>query len=214
MVAPKPPIPWSPKDPRMRYTSSTFRPYATALGQLALAWNGLHERLAFMYCMLMGGGQVNHFFATWYAIKNDRYQRDMFLAAAKVDISGLKGYFPRLLDDIVWIWKKCNEVEEARNNALHSPLVLMREGVTPNWYMGHHRATKLAKGADLLAELRWCRDAATTLSDFVWQLDRAMGDSTSAWPDRPTWQTREGTKRTTLRQRPATPPAPPQPSSG
>ena len=42
------------KDPRTNLSRTEFRPYATALGQIALAWNGLHERLAFLFCMANG----------------------------------------------------------------------------------------------------------------------------------------------------------------
>jgi hypothetical protein len=43
----------------------------------------------------MGGGQVNHFFAIWYAIKNDRAQRDMLLAATNINIADLSSYYPK-----------------------------------------------------------------------------------------------------------------------
>jgi hypothetical protein len=135
---PRRPIePGSPgwKDPRLNLSRAEFRPYATALGQIALAWNGLLERLAFLFCMVMGGGQVNHFFATWYAIKNDRAQRDMLLAATKVDIANLSLYCPKLKEDITWLLKRCDEIEEARNDALHSPFVLMHSGVQPGYHM-------------------------------------------------------------------------------
>ena len=38
------------------YTHPAFRPYTTALGELALAWNGLHSEMALLFCTLMGGG--------------------------------------------------------------------------------------------------------------------------------------------------------------
>jgi hypothetical protein len=183
------------KDPRVQYARSEFRPYATTLGRIALAWNGLHERLAFLFCMLMGGGQVNHFFAAWYAIKNDRSQREMLGAVTKVDISNLSALFPKMQEEVAWILARCNDVEEARNNALHSPLVLMHRGVEPAYHMGHERANKLAKRRDLLAELRWCQKAATGLSDYVYAIDRALEDIQNKWPDRPKWPTREDTKR-------------------
>jgi hypothetical protein len=211
----KPVIPWSPQDPRMRFTSPEYRPYATALGQIALAWNGLHERLAFFFCGLMGGGNVAHYYAVWYAVKNDRSQRDMLMAAAKADVSGLSSYFPTLIDDITWVWKKCNDVEDARNDALHSPLISLHGEVHPNSYMGHFRAGKLAKKGDLMAELRWCRVASTVLSDYVYELDRSTTDISRPWPDRPKWPTREDTKRKKPRRRGVpkarSPPPPPSP---
>jgi hypothetical protein len=195
------------RDERVHFTRPEFRPYATALGQLALAWNGLHERLAFLFCMVMGGGQVNHFFAVWYAVKNDRAQRDMLLASAKVDISNLSSWSPKMLDEITWIYGKCNEVEEVRNNALHSPLILMRRGpderiVEPAYHMGHERAIKLARKQNLMVELRWCRNAATVLSQYTYEIDGAMEGRGSLWPDRPRWPTREETKSKKPRQEP------------
>ena len=147
----------------------------------------------------MGGGQVNHFFAIWYAIKNDRAQRDMLLAATNIDIADLSSYCPKFKEEVTWIWKRCKDVEEARNNALHSPFVLMHSGVQPGYHMGHERATKLAKRQDVLTELRWCRDAAKVLSDYVQAIDRALEDARHTWPDRPKWPTREDTKRKTRR---------------
>ena len=44
---------WAPSVP---YTHAIFRPYVTALGQLALAWNDLHETLAMLFLSVMGGG--------------------------------------------------------------------------------------------------------------------------------------------------------------
>ena len=151
----RPREPGSPgwKDPRLNLSRAEFRPYAAALGQIALAWNGLLERLAFLFCIVMGGGQVNHFFAIWYAIKNARAQRDMLLAATNVDIANLSLYRPKLKDEVTWIWKRRNEIEESRNNALHSPFVLMHSGVQRGYYMGHERATKLARQQDVLNEL-------------------------------------------------------------
>jgi hypothetical protein len=131
--------------------------------------------------------------------KNDRAQRDMLLAATNIDISDLSSYCQKFKDEVTWISKRCNNVEEARNNALHSPFVLMHSGVQPGYHMGHERATKLAKQQDVLTELRWCRDAAKVLSDYVQAIDRALEDARHTWPDRPKWPTREDTKRKTRR---------------
>ena len=179
-------------------TSRVFDPYTKALGQLALAWNELHETLSVVFCMVMGGGLVNQFLAIWHEIKVDRAQRDILLAAARAgQMNGSP--FPRLVADLEWIWTKAREVEDARNDALHSPLWGSHRGpgasvVVPMTGLGHVRAKKLG-AKDLLSEFRWCRDAAVVLTAFARELDHAMQGYGLAWPDRPDWPNRGQTKK-------------------
>jgi len=176
------------------YTDPAFRPYATALGQLALAWNGLHEELAILFCTVMGGRFSNHFLAVWHALKVDRAQRDILLAAANCDVPGVHDNYPRLRDEIAWICDRATAVEDARNNALHSPLWGHRRYadvvlIMPGSAFGHVRARNLER-KNLLAEFRWCRDAATTLSDFLGEIESAVADHSRPWPGRPHWPER------------------------
>jgi hypothetical protein len=177
-----------------RYTSKSFRPYTLALGQLALAWNGLHETLAQLYCRLMAGGlmgkePVNQHLAVWHALKMDRAQRQILLAAAK---SNTWGAVPvTLIDDIKWICGRADVVEDARNDALHSPLWAYERGpretiVMPVTFLGHVRATKLFD-KDLLVEFRWCRDAAIALDDYAIGIADSLFDPMKPWPGRPLW---------------------------
>jgi hypothetical protein len=204
------------------YTDKAFRPYVAALGQIALAWNGLHQSLAMLFCLVMGGGFVGRFLAIWHAIKNDRTQRDVLLAAAKAETGYQSERERRLIDDVEWICKRADSVEEARNNALHSPLWGNKRGpeiiVMPVIGLGHDRAkklwAKLKDKDDLLVELRWCRRAAMTLNEFAQAIDDAMTDSRVPWPERPTWPTHER-PNSTKRHRPARRvkhPRPPPPS--
>jgi hypothetical protein len=113
-------------------TSRAFGPYVTALGQLTLAWNELHETLALVFCMVMGGGLVNQYLAIWHAIKVDRAQRDILLAAAKAgNVQGSS--YPNLVSDLEWICGKANAVEDARNDALHA---LMGISAWPRHHVG------------------------------------------------------------------------------
>ena len=147
-----------------------FHPYATALGQIAIAWNGLHESMSLLFCSLMGGGFVNQFLAVWHALKNDRAQRDILLAAAesladrRSDEERLK-----LITAIKWLRRQANAVEDARDDALHSPLLGYPSGVSPARVvpasgLGHVRAGKLMtkksllnlERADNLRHQIWC----------------------------------------------------------
>jgi hypothetical protein len=179
-------------------TNRAFAPYVTALGQLTLAWNELHETLALVFCMVMGDGMLNQYLAIWHAIKVDRAQRDILLAAVRAT-DGTP--YPNLVSDLEWICSKANTVEDARNDALHSPLWASWYGpgtpiVTPMTGLGHVRAQKL-QAKDLLTEFRWCRDAARVLTRFARQLDAAMSHFGSSWPDRPEWPNRGQTKMRT-----------------
>jgi hypothetical protein len=212
LMTPNPPSAWNWGYP---VTNKVFRPYAIALGQLALAWNELHETLALVFCMTMGRGMVNQYLAIWHAIKVDRAQRDILLSAAKA-IDGSP--YPTLAADLEWICIKANAVEDARNDALHSPLFSSRypsigPSVRPMTGLGHVRAKKL-EARDLLNEFRWCRDASQILTKFARDLDLAMSGFGLSWPDRPAWPNRGQTKRKKprLQVRPTKPPLLPESS--
>src|SRR5580704_7160746 len=91
---------------RLRYGKASFsdpafRPYVGALGQLALSWNALHETMAFLFCSVMGGGYSNQFLAVWHALKSDRSQRDILLAATESHMN--PAYSPQFVSDIKWL---------------------------------------------------------------------------------------------------------------
>jgi hypothetical protein len=183
-------------------TLPAYRPYALALGQLALAWNALHETLALLYCTIMGGGVVNQHLAVWHALKADRAQRDILLAAAQSNT--FESVPTRFMDDIKWICGRADALEDLRNDALHSPLVGHQwhpdnVEIAPRRGLGHIRAQKLGE-KDLLAEFRYCRDAAIALSSFAERMDRALSDYSEPWPDRPVWPTRRETNTTKPRR--------------
>jgi len=109
-------------------THPIFRPYVTALGQLALAWNRLHETLCSLYCTVMGAGIINQHLAVWHALKADRAQREILKAAAATNLFGV---IPKKFnEDIIWILERADSLEEARNNAIHSPLFVNSHPIT------------------------------------------------------------------------------------
>jgi len=177
------------------YTHARFRPYVIALGQVALAWNGLHEALALLFCAVMGGGVVNQFLAVWHALKTDRAQRDILRAATNSITQGTTR--PTLVDDVLWLCSRADSLEDTRNDIVHSPLWGYQRGpdeiiVMPVIGLGHTRAQKLFE-RNLLADFRWCRDAALLLTKFAGEMDRALSDDTLPWPERPAWPNRPAT---------------------
>ncbi len=180
-----------------RYTRPEMRPFVTALGQLALAWNDLQEMLAIIFSCLAETKDWNVALCAWYAIKSDRAQRQMLLAVVNELSERLVEPSKDEWEGIKWLIKEAEKLEDRRNDAIHSPLVFIGDsplwarakiaipGVKPATFLGNPRAAKLDKKADLLAEFRWCRDMATTLADYAHLLEIALSDAQKPWPDKP-----------------------------
>src|SRR5579862_6821487 len=66
---------------RHSFTEKEFAPYATAIGQLLLAWNDLHERLSSLFVMALGAGWVSRPLAVWHSTRADHSKRQMLRAA-------------------------------------------------------------------------------------------------------------------------------------
>jgi hypothetical protein len=184
-----------------RYTAREFRPYVAALGQLALAWNDLQESLAGLFWTTMlndgppqAGDTVDYRpLRIWQAVKSDRYQKDMLRAV--IEHSKIDWKRPKFVDDAKWLLKEAINLENSRNDAIHSPLFYVDRSlyglshpgkkIAPAAWLFNPRAVSLAKRVDLLAEFRYCRDAAMALSDFARELDSALVNPGRPWPDRP-----------------------------
>ncbi|MCX7309122.1 MAG: hypothetical protein NTZ72_14715, partial [Afipia sp.] len=51
-----------------KYNDPNFRPYAIAIGELALAWNGLHDVLGRLFWTIVGKSNYASL-AVWHSIK-------------------------------------------------------------------------------------------------------------------------------------------------
>jgi hypothetical protein len=185
------------------YSNDVFRPYTAALGQIALAWNGLHSAMAMLFCTVMGGGMSNQFPAIWHTLKNDGAQRDILQAAAKDSFGYASPVGAKVFEEITWINGQARKVSDARDDALHSPLWGFKRGrpeplVVPVTGLGHVRAKKLADAQrGLLTEFRWCRDSSLVLTDYVKDIDELLCRDPLpllSWPERPSLPNRGQTK--------------------
>lgn len=159
------------------FNEKKFEPFIRAIGQSTLLWNDLHEWLAHLYCIAIGGGYINKHLRVWNSIANDRAKRDMLLAAAKYNFVEDKGRRQTPLDAksfeaIKYLYDECQKLEEDRNNAIHAPLwkSLSDGEVYPSSAFGNQRAKKL-ENKSLLKEYQSCETqhtySATTLCCFM-----------------------------------------------
>jgi hypothetical protein len=96
--------------------------------------------------------------------------------------------------DIKWLLVKAEKLEDVRNNIIHSPLLdfdaisagfLSRNaGIQADDLTKNPRALKLAT-KNLLPEISWCRDMATTLRDYALLIDEVIWDKHEPWPSKP-----------------------------
>jgi hypothetical protein len=188
-----------------RYTAPEFKPYVAALGQLALAWNDLQESCAALFWTVMSpppqeGDFVNYTpLLVWHSVRSDRSQREMLRAAALNPQADWKR--PSAREDIKWLLDQAAKLEDARNDAVHSPLFIVDRSlyglagsgqpVAPAWWLSNPRAGKLSKRADLLSEFRYCRDTALALADFAQAMDGALVNQPRLWPERPALPNRD-----------------------
>lgn len=183
---------------RLRSESPEIEPYFIAIGEMTTAWATLHEILGALFSVLMLGntpapGDSIDWTPTyvWHTIKSDRTQRDMLDAAFKhsavLNAHKLKNELTTLG---TWLFEACRKLEDRRNDAVHSSLILTThekgiKEVVPNLFMKNPRAEKLSKLEDLLAELHCTRDNIIKLFFFAQQLHSALINPAAPLPDKP-----------------------------
>lgn len=183
-----------------------LRPIEIAIGQFALTWNDLHEKLGTLFSLVMGGEYVDQYVAIWDALQNDRAKRAVLLAALLAKDVSEAGNLHKMVEDIEWIVHQANVLENSSSDSRHSALAVtcdyflnerplvqswnsnIRLHVMPNVTLENYRARKMADKEiykKLLDEFRWRRDIAIELRNFSISVDVALSDSLYPWPNRP-----------------------------
>jgi hypothetical protein len=193
------------RTPRYRadkYTERQFEPYVRAIGRLALAWNALHELLGSTFVALTSGGPDVEFQKefqsrqAWNSLRADLAQRQMLKAVVTHATMEQRSAFPRLVSDVNWLIEKVNGLSVSRNDAIHSPLILITAGksilhwalrgpdyVAPDTAGGNEKALRLEK-KELLAEFNRCYRLTLSYRDYTMKLNWALYRR-HPWPDRP-----------------------------
>lgn len=207
--------------PRLdRFGERGFEPYVTAIGRLTLAWNSLHEAMARTFLILLAGANPDpdddrwaKVQEMWHSVRSDLAQREMLRAVAKNPTTKELESFPRLGEDIDWLISDVNVHSGARNDAIHSPLILVSgknplstlEGrafrIMPQ-YMGGNKMARRLLERELLADFRWCRDRTLVYRDFLAYVNRSLASASAPWPRRPSPPDRPPKKTLFQRQRP------------
>lgn len=185
------------------FAAKPFRPYALAIGQVALAFNHMHEMLGLLFAGVMQstGDVIHQSILVWHSAGLDRPKRQMLRAAIQQPSRDAVGRRPNMVADIKWLLDRADELEEVRNNTIHGPLFLMEPKpeyaddtetppmVMPDILLGNPRAQKLVNAlhkSGLLSEFRWCRDTARELTRYSVRMGFGLLDSALPWPNRPT----------------------------
>lgn len=169
---------------KLDFRTDSFRPYATAIGEMALAWNDLHETLKDLFWSSLGVENGVIAYAVWYSSKSDRAQRDMLRGLATTPAIGNR-LNNTTKPEVLWAIQRADSLEDLRNDILHSPFFASERGdVEPLWQAGHQRAKKLA-GKDLLREMNWFYGATLIVRDYAWEISQAVRHERNSLPERP-----------------------------
>ncbi len=162
-----------------------FKPYAIEIGQVTLAWNGLHQNLCVFFWFALGAGHIPSII--WNKLSNDRIQRDILRVV--IEAGGIDARDRRLTADLLWLLDEADKLAETRNIAVHAPLTILTDletgtaRVEPAAFWGNKRAKSL-KGKNIAQEFLWCAECTDILLRFAASLLRASPGSAS-WPERP-----------------------------
>jgi len=142
--------------------------HAEALCHVSLAWTRVHEIMAMLFGLLLRPVPEERAYAIWHSIKNDRSQRDMLWALAQASLSADS----EIRKAIKWAVEKLLSLENSRNDALHSPYVLVHDEergptMVANELTGNKRAANLS-GRDLGVELESYKKNVAAVADYLW----------------------------------------------
>jgi len=108
--------------------------HVTALGWVVVSWCELYEELGLLFVDVINPDKSAAVLAAWHEVRSDRTQRHMLLAAVKNTLNSK----PSVRKYIRWAIGQIDEMENARNNAVHAPV----------------ETTIWSRDSDLLTDLR------------------------------------------------------------
>jgi hypothetical protein len=95
-------------DPTFR--EPDFEPYTLAIGSLVLIWNDLHERLAWLFWILLRDDLPDRAIECWNSLRFDSPRRQALKDAAK-EVAKERSEFSKMSDEITWL---CDRLDVLR----------------------------------------------------------------------------------------------------
>jgi hypothetical protein len=184
---------------RHTFKEKEFEKHIKAIGELVLAWNDFHERLAPLFVFALGGGWIERPLALWHSMRTDQSKRNMLKIALDYIPPNETANRPKLVKEIKWILTECQPMEGIRDDAVHTPLYhyppletdsalarIIASGVFAEEIWGNKRAMRINRETqDLVAELEYAHTRIIILRDYAMAIDLAWGNERLPWPDRP-----------------------------
>jgi hypothetical protein len=167
----------------INFRTETYKPYAQALGEIALAWNDFHVTLSDLFWAVskVPNGLMPN--AIWNSLKSDRAQREALKSLVELAILG--HHLPMATKtEILWVLERADRLEDLRNDALHAPLY-GDGGTVFAWHqLGNKRAKKL-EGKNLLKEFSYFYDTTVVLREYTEKLSANLRSPNDPLPNRP-----------------------------
>jgi hypothetical protein len=173
-----------------------LKPYAEELGNLVIDWNTMQEGFCMLFCVLLEVENFDKALAIWHLLKSDKLQRDLVDAVAPH--CSLIRKDPKAIELIKWAVKHAMELGTHRDDAVHSPyVVLMEEPISLGSlsHFNHPRALGL-KEAELIGEFARIKGNIKAITLFVYKLQQYIIDlkhqnEHPTLPERPSLQKRK-----------------------
>ena len=204
------PLPNVVKPPSTEEAKVIFETYALAVGKVASAWNILHERLGSLFVTIVGARTPDIALAIWYSPDSDRVKQKMLKDVIESYPSWQWTWFqnhPKAKDDLSWLLDRAMNLGDARNNAIHAPVVLLTDDkgteIVASFLSPHGRAKNL-RGKEILVEFDWIERWADELTRFTQRVNQALQDASAPWPERPDKPNRKPRSTLGLPPRPRT----------
>jgi len=158
--------------------------HAAAIGEIAIAWNTLHELFGNIFHMLLSPANHEYCWAAWHSISSDSQQRTILNAVINAT---LKDAPNAVLQELKWVLHRVAPQE--RNASIHTPfMAIIEEGAikyVPSHQSGHRYATQL-KGKDLKVEFKTYHLRIIAAITFVRAINQLIfEDAKSPLPSRP-----------------------------
>jgi len=107
--------------PRKLDTQELRDTHALAIGRIVIAWNEFQENLGQIFASLFDRADYRSALVAWHALENDRAQREMIRAVAKLKL----GSESKAFREINWLLEQANQqLSNQRNFGIHTPLIV------------------------------------------------------------------------------------------